>query len=215
MSKNRLPAFAPPSRSEGIRQNRLGDIRRLLRDRWRYVLPDDDAGRSDLEEMLYPISLGPEPEKRMRHAIELWASWMSHTEASDLIYRILDMPRQQRKPKARELGLRMRVTNEQRERLRLRTVRPFDMTDKQLAEQRKQNDRASATRRRRKRGVISRSAYLAKCKSKPKPWVAQGISRRTWFYRRKSGVALGPSGTPSGIALGPSATKKVISRRHT
>ena len=178
-----------PSRSEGIRRNRLGDIRRLLRDRWGHELPDDDAGYSDLKDLLYPISLGPDAEKRMRNEIELVAPWMLCP--SDLIHRILDMPRQQRKPKARELGMRMRVTNEQRERLRLRTIRPFGMTDKQLAEQRKQKDRASATRRRRKRGVISRGAYLAKCKSKPKPWAAQGISRRTWFYRRKSGVALG------------------------
>jgi len=62
-----------PSRSEGIRRNRLGDIRRLLRDRWGHELPDDDAGYSDLKDLLYPISLGPDAEKRMRKEIELVA----------------------------------------------------------------------------------------------------------------------------------------------
>ena len=65
-----------PSRSEGIRRNRLGDIRRLLRDRWGHELPDDDAGYSDLKDLLYPISLGPDAEKRMRNEIELVAPWM-------------------------------------------------------------------------------------------------------------------------------------------
>ena len=53
-----------PSRSEGIRRNRLGDIRRLLRDRWGHELPDDDAGYSDLKDLLYPISLGPDAKKK-------------------------------------------------------------------------------------------------------------------------------------------------------
>jgi len=92
------PHTLVPSLSEGIRRNRLGDIRRLLRDRWGHVLPDDDAGYSDLEDLLYPISLGTDAEKRMRNEIGLVAPWL--LRPSDLINRILDMPRQQRKPKA-------------------------------------------------------------------------------------------------------------------
>jgi len=47
------------AKSEMIRRLRLGDLRRLLRDRNGAVLPDDDAGREYLLELLLPISVGP------------------------------------------------------------------------------------------------------------------------------------------------------------
>ena len=47
------------SKDERMRRLRLGDLRRPLRDRCGSVLPDDDAGREYLFELLLPISLGP------------------------------------------------------------------------------------------------------------------------------------------------------------
>ena len=52
------------AKSEMIRRLRLGDLRRLLRDRNGAVLPDDDAGREYLLELLLPISVGPPPHQR-------------------------------------------------------------------------------------------------------------------------------------------------------
>jgi len=46
--------------NEPLRKLRLGDLRKLLRDRNGPILPDDDAGRDYLHELLLPISLGPE-----------------------------------------------------------------------------------------------------------------------------------------------------------
>ena len=41
-----------------IRRLRLGDVQKVLRQRYGHTLPDDDAGREDLRELLMPISLG-------------------------------------------------------------------------------------------------------------------------------------------------------------
>jgi hypothetical protein len=46
-------------------------------------LPDDDAGREDLGELLLLHSLHPtHPREHMQNEIELSASWMSEEEAT-------------------------------------------------------------------------------------------------------------------------------------
>jgi hypothetical protein len=44
---------------ETIRRLLIGDLRRIYRYRYGAILPDDDAGRDDLELLLLPISLSP------------------------------------------------------------------------------------------------------------------------------------------------------------
>jgi hypothetical protein len=67
------------STDETIRRLRLGDIRKLLRRRCGPELPDDDAGREYLYELLLPVSLGPEPVK-IANVTEIWAPWMDANE---------------------------------------------------------------------------------------------------------------------------------------
>jgi hypothetical protein len=39
-------------------------------------------------------------------------------------------------------------------------------------------------------GIISRDDYLAESVERQKPWLAEGISRRTWYRRRAGWVAV-------------------------
>jgi hypothetical protein len=66
---------------------------KLFRDRWGHVLPDDDAGRGDLFELIMNISLSPVAvvEKKMACAIEIWAPWMQPDEAKELVHELADM----------------------------------------------------------------------------------------------------------------------------
>jgi hypothetical protein len=103
------------SKDERMRRLRLGDLRKLLRDRCHgSVLPDDDAGREYLKELLLPISLGPNEAVKGSHVVEIWrptdrmlreielrAPWMQEDEAQELLDEINLMPMWQRKPKAR------------------------------------------------------------------------------------------------------------------
>jgi hypothetical protein len=186
---------------ELIRRLRLGDLHRLFLDRCvGSVLPNDDIGRKYLRELLLPISLGPNeavqtpgmvqiwgPDKKMRREIAKWAPWMDQNEIEELVQEIADMPSSKRKPKARTIGKRLQVTYPERQRLQLRTIGPCDMTERQLAVLRKQNKRRRNEERRQRRrlgGVKSRADYLASHKiSRERPWIAQGISRRTYYYR--------------------------------
>jgi hypothetical protein len=204
---------------EIIRRLRLGDLRKLIADRCRgFVLPDDDAGIEYLRELLLPISIGPYearsrvrggvalwgPVDRMKQEIARWAPWMGDNRIGALIDEINQMPMWQRKPRARTLGERLSVTYGQREELKLRTIAPCDVSDAAMALIRKRKRRK---RDKERRQLQSRADYLATHKvSKEQPWIAAGISRRTWYRRR--GTSLHP------INLIKTSSRPVQSEKH-
>jgi hypothetical protein len=180
------------SKRELLRRLRLGDLRKLIHDRNGPVLPNDDAGREYLRELLLPISLGPietvhwGPTDRMRCAIEVWAPWMSENEALDLRLEINEMPWWERWPSQKELGKRLNVTYAERERLRLWGIDPSDMTKAAMALMRKRKKRQRDRQRRLSQGAMPRAEYLAANKiSRTKPWITRGESRATWYRRIK------------------------------
>jgi hypothetical protein len=164
---------------ETIKRIRLGNLKTLLRDRYGPVLPDDDAGRSDLEELLYLTA-----HQNMANVIEVWAPWFTAIEAERLMAHVKSLPFDMRRSSPKALGQRLRVTNEERERLGVWQIGPCDMSKDDLAEQRKAKARLRMKARRRSQGKVSRAAYLAQFRDRQKPWIAQGISRRTWFRRK-------------------------------
>jgi hypothetical protein len=166
------------------RRVRLGDLRKLLRAQYGATLPDDDAGRECLYELLLPISLGPHADIQMPNAADVWAPWMQHQEAQQLIDQIKRMPRRQRMPNARQLGERMGLINGLRDRLKLRTIAASDLTPEQALQLRRAKQRARMRRVRQARDSKSRAEYEAASLSRTKPWEREGISRRTWYRRR-------------------------------
>ena len=177
-----------------LRRLRLGDVQKVLRNRYGHTLPDDDAGREDLGELLLPISLGSEPERKMRNAIEIWAPWMSADEAGQLIDTINQMPSYQRKTPAHELGVRLGLTYQQRKQWGIRTIAPCDMTPAEFLERRKGVAAHKRYLRRRNAGIKPRSEYLATSKSRTKQWEVEGKTRRTWYRQR--GTSLAPIKLP-------------------
>jgi hypothetical protein len=166
---------------EKLRRRRLSDVQRLLRDRYGHTLSDDDAGREDLRELLLLASLAYNPERSMRKTIEVWAPWMDKAEAEQLIDDVNRTPIYLRKPSARDLGNRMNLTDEKRQKLAIVTIKPADMTDEQLLERRKAKDAARKWRKRRAAKMKPREAWLANCKSRTKPWIKRRMSRATWY----------------------------------
>jgi hypothetical protein len=56
------------SKPETLRKLLIGDLRRICRDRWGVILPDDDAGRDDLDLLLRLHAVAPKAaEKKMRN----------------------------------------------------------------------------------------------------------------------------------------------------
>lgn len=169
------------STDETIRRLRLGDIRKLLRWRCGPELPDDDAGREYLYELLLPVSLGPEPVK-IANVTEIWAPWMDAKERFQLVADIERTPAHVRKITAKALGERLRVTSKERSTLRLWTIAACDLTDEQRMAERKANECARSERRRRQAGKRLRAEYLAKNTiNQSTPWKVHGMSRASWY----------------------------------
>ncbi|MGZ4862850.1 MAG: hypothetical protein ACXV2E_08740 [Halobacteriota archaeon] len=170
---------------ETIRRLRYGALVRLFRDRYGHQLPDDDAGREDLWLLVTNVSLAAaEPQKKMRHVIDVWAPWMSAAKCEAYVTRVWGLDIYERTRTARELGEQLRMTNGERERLKLWPFKPIDATDEEIAERRK----ARRNERRRTKRGRTRAEYLANCMTRKRPWEAEGISRRTWERRRVASV---------------------------
>ena len=185
MTKVAKPGHA--GKWETVRRLRYGDVLKLIR--YRYGangVPDDDAGRPDLMELLYLASMAPAgAEKKVRNNIELYAPW-TQAEEIEVLIRHLDLtPHYQKVRTAEELGRLLHLTNAEREPLKLWRLRPIDMTPEQLAQQTNKRERIRRAAQRRKRGIRTRDAYLAELAARPKPWLTEGISRRTWERRQK------------------------------
>ena len=186
---------------EGLRRRRVHDLRQYCRHRYGAVLPDDDAGRHDLLELLRPVSLGSAPARVMANTIQIWAPWMNKAEAADLITQIQAMPPHERRPTPKTLGKQLNVTNEERNRLELWSIHPVDMTDRQMAEQRRAKRRLRDQRRRQRAGRKPRAIYLAASLTRQKPWKAEGISRRTWYRRQALPDVRQPRLRPNGTGV--------------
>jgi hypothetical protein len=181
-------------KTETLRRLRLGDLRRLYRSRYGPVLPNDDAGRSDLNDLLCLISLGADADIKMAAAADLWAPWMPRTEAQEAIDYINRTPIQARRLSPEELGRRHMVTNEQRDRLGLRQIWPVDMDLEQMKVHRRAKAKIRKRDKRRKAGVRPRAEYEAKSINRTKPWVEAGISRATWYRNRETSLSQGHAG---------------------
>jgi hypothetical protein len=169
---------------ETIRRLRYGALVKLFRHRWGYVLPDDDAGRGDLWELVTNVSLAPvASDKKVRSIIETWAPWMRSKEADELVEHVGRLTNYELAPTAQQLGQRLRLTNEERQRLKLWPFKPIDATDAELASQ----SRMRRNARRKAQRARTRVQYLSSCLTATKPWKAEGISRRTWERRRVAG----------------------------
>jgi hypothetical protein len=165
---------------ETLRRVRLGDLKRLSRARYGHELPDDDAGRETLEDMLCLSA-----DKHLANVIEIWAPWLAPDEAEALTAYVKSLPPDIRNESPKALGQRHRVTNAERERLKVWQFAPCDVTKEQLAEHRKAKERERSRARRRARGSAPRHVYVATSLSRTRPWLAEGISRRTWERHRR------------------------------
>jgi hypothetical protein len=126
MPDNRTKRKPKIANGEQFRRWRLGELRRLYHDRYGLTLPDDDAGREDLRELLLLASMAFNPDRNMRNVLSQAAPWMDKAEAERLFDDINQTPIYLRKPSARILGDRLRLTSEER------TIKPFNRTDAEL-----------------------------------------------------------------------------------
>jgi hypothetical protein len=89
---------------------------------------------------------------------------------------------------AKTAGKMLEITADERWRCGITTMDPIDETRAERKSLQRQSNRERKERERRAKGVVARQEYEAASLSRTKPWLALGISRRTWERRRKAGI---------------------------
>jgi hypothetical protein len=163
---------------------RLHDLAKIFRHRYGLVLPDDDAGREDLEIAVNHLASLARPRRHIANWIGLWAPWITAKEQQEMVGAALATPQHW---KADNLAWRLRLTAEERRMLGVTTIGAIDQNKAARTKRRRQIERERKARQRRAKGAKPRKAYEEQSISNAMPWVTEGISRATWYRRKQSG----------------------------
>jgi hypothetical protein len=150
------------------------------------VARDVDAGDTDdlpiyLETWAAHNRDSKKPVEAVMMTAERLGGYVSTANAAAIISAVRGIPEPLTADQAAKM---LGVTYEQRQRLGLTTIGAIDVNKEQRKERRKRRDREAKERKRRERGAKPRAEYEAKSLCKAKPWLAEGISRKTWYKRR-------------------------------
>lgn len=173
---------------------RMRDLCLLFRSRYSGIdrLPDDDAGREDLYIAINHLACLAHPRKHIADWIDAWAPWLTAGEQRELVGRSLANPQRWT---ADQLAWRLRLTKEQRHMLGITTIGAIDESKSARTKRRREREKQRRKASRRAQGAIPRAEYEQHSLSRSKPWIDEGISRASW-YRRKRETTTFPETTP-------------------
>lgn len=172
---------------------RLWDFARLLEHRYGLPLVDSEDSRDALEPVIHHMAALTQPARRISKWLRLWAPWLTLEEQDQIIASGIATARAW---KADQLAWRYRVTVQERDMLGLSTIGAIDRGKAARTKRRKARDRDRKATARAKAGMMARAEYEAQSLERAKPWQQEGISRRTWYRRRK------PDGTTMVVSQG-------------
>lgn len=178
-------------RSFNIYTARTREIEAVITSRHGLIVPDP-LGTDEIENCLdYARAVAASLSGQDLHQwAKRWMPWAGTAEVDDIArsvgWRTYMLGADQ---VARLLG----VTLAERERLGLKTIGACDVdkAERQVIAKatKRQRDRERKAEARRAAGVKRRKAYEGQSAEAKKPWLAEGISRRTW-YRRQHGTSV-------------------------
>jgi hypothetical protein len=180
-------------RRASIESLRVRELQRLFAARHGEQLPDDQAGRIAAEAMAHHIAALPgDPRRRIASWLRDHAPWLSIGDADDLLTAAITRPKRW---KADALGWRLKLIAIDRTALKITTIGACDVSKAERAKRRRERKRQLEQARRKANGATSRAQYLAQhATSQARPWIAAGISRRTWYRRRNRSPGTGGTG---------------------
>lgn len=175
--------------------HRLREIERIINHRYG-VLPDTDDVDIFLNQvaccqlqMRKKLGLLPQLDEladRLKLWCERWAPKTSILQCRDAAREAL---RRRRIDTADDCAAQLRLSYEERTRLRITTIGSFDVNKRERAKLRKERkrirDRHRQARKRAERGALPRAEYLARSLARTQPWKRYGIHRRAWERRRR------------------------------
>lgn len=169
---------------------RLREIEKIIRLRHGAVIPDpEDTDDVDLCIGYIRAAALSAPQQKLSDWCARFAPW-ALGRWDEISAKMQERPaRRKRMLSADAAASLMWVTMRERAEFGLKTIGACDLTKaerKSVAQANKrERDRNRQERKRRELGMADRKSQQALSLATTKPWEAEGISRRTWFYRQK------------------------------
>lgn len=146
------------------------------------MLPGDDAGLDDLRIVFDHLAQTEKGQMKMLPWARRWAPWLSRTDAEAMKLEAIARPRRWN---ALELAKALNVGICKRTYLGLKTISAVDVSKQAMREMARQIRVKRQRLKRRAEGKMNRAEYETKSASKLKPWLAEGISRATWYRLKR------------------------------
>lgn len=158
---------------------RIRELERLATHWWNGNIPDSDEGRVFVRVVAnHFVGLSGIPRKRVDAWCERFAPWIAEDDLDEIVELATISPTLYSADRvARAIGLDIAT----RDFLKLATIGAYDFDAKAREKRRLAENAARKRQKRAERGAKPR----AECISQQKPWLAEGISRRTWYRRQK------------------------------
>lgn len=198
---NKPGRFVP----KGIRivMQQRADLERLISARYDGKLPNDDAGKDDLWIVAQLTRrLGGDISKNLVAWVGRWAPWCSEAWARELAAKACDQPEPYRFT-ADVLAERQGLTYAERQALGITAIGAIDVDREERERLRRQRSRANEKQKRRENGVISRAVFEEGSANSTRPWENEGISRATWYRRRRAARVARVQDRPAILGEGP------------
>jgi hypothetical protein len=149
-----------------------------------YTLPDDDAGRDNAYLMLCQLAGCPHAPRWLRDRwLKMRCPWMDEDDRRRIFARKV------LKFSGDTLARRLGVTDALRDKLKIWSLGTCNLSKAErvlLAKAKKKvKDKERAEKQRREAGAKPRAEYEAQSANRTKPWLKEGISKATWYRRKK------------------------------
>lgn len=197
---------------QSVKNLQLGAVRAILKDRYgagseHWTVPDDDAGRDDINILAEVLAAIPgKTHGAVVREIRTRAPFLTDSEA-DHIAEASAAFEVQKLVNTESIGNRINLSDEKRRALKTWTIRPAGYSKDDLKREAKERE---AARKREKRAAeraarppkeppahggwkasgLPKSTFYDRQKNPPKPkgpkpWELEGVSRTTWYRRSK------------------------------
>jgi hypothetical protein len=175
----RAPRAASSGRHFSITQLRVRDIRQLASHRYAFA-SESPASIIMVEALAHHLALLPgDPRKRIAQFLDHEARWYGIERFDDLLEELKETRKWW---KAAALGWHLKLTIHEREKLGIVTIEAAGVSPEQRKEMNREKRKQRAAADRLSKGSKPRAEWLAEHSAKP--WIAEGISRRTWRRRQ-------------------------------
>ncbi|HEV2898862.1 MAG TPA: hypothetical protein VGX71_13700 [Pseudaminobacter sp.] len=179
---------------------RLREIELIITSRYGKTVPETDDADAFIRAAAFSINArcritGDDFDKALDGWCSRWAPWALPKAGTILRPIMVDLYNRVHDMTADDVARLLCVKLVERVNLGLKTIGAFDVTRaerKRFAKGRKRDaDRLRQAENRKAAGRQSRESYLGQSLSTLKPWEAEGISRPTWYRRkRETGLSL-------------------------